>query len=177
MQKLKKLNKSSEKPLLEQIENDLEQDGVILFDNKNVDEDYLTLPRDLTEINSQELGKYLNSFTTQKMWIRTLIGRVRANLREIEKQLDKVKDRVYGLLPTKLSVKEKELRLANHEEAQELIDKVDYYDQKLQILGEYLDNLVDAIFNISREVTRRLQDTDAENREHSVGKKTWGRKP
>jgi hypothetical protein len=164
-----------EDSLLDRIENELDSDGVKLFGNDNVDVDYLALPQDITETPSQELGRYLNAFTQQKMWTRTLIGRVSAMAKEERKKIDQIRDRVYSNLPVKMAVKEKELKLSNMDEAKDVQGKLDFYQQKLEILGDYLENIVDAIFNISREITRRNSDYDDENRVHNTGNKPTGR--
>ena len=67
------------KSLAEQLTEEVENRGVILFQpttidngNLNIDCDYLILPQDLTDVESKELGKYLNAMTQQKAYMRTL---------------------------------------------------------------------------------------------------------
>jgi len=159
--------------LLESIEASLEKDGIHLFDNKNVNEDYLALPSDLTEEDSKELGKYLNAFTLQKMWVRTNIGRLNVLLLEEEEKLASIKDAVYSSLPMKMSVKEKEIRVNSTSEARKILSRINYLNGKLEMLNLYLANLEDGIFNISREITRRNKEIDEFNREYNVSNKTW----
>ena len=37
---------------IERIKKELQEDGVVLFNNKNVEIDYLTLPKDLTILST-----------------------------------------------------------------------------------------------------------------------------
>lgn len=160
-----------EESILDTVERELKDDGIILFDNENILEDYLRLPADITEVPSKDLGRYFNTFTKQKMWVRTLLGRTGALLRELEEELDDIRDKVYSQLPAKMSVKEKELKLRSDERAIELLQKVAIMQEKRKILLDYLDNLVDAIFNISREISRRESDWNDETRENSIDRK------
>jgi hypothetical protein len=157
--------------MLESIEEELAEDGINLFDNDNVDEDYLRLPRDITEEESKDLGRYFNAFTQQKMWTRTLIGRVSANVREGRAQLDKLKSDVFLQLPAKMSVKEKELHFRTHEDAEQFLDDLTVQEERLNLLTDYIHNLEDGIFNISREISRRGSDWTDERREENIGKK------
>ncbi len=161
--------------ILDQVERDLKRDGIVLFDNENILKDYLRLPADITEVPSKDLGRYFNTMTKQKMWVRTLLGRTGALLRELEEELDDIRGKVYSQLPAKMSVKEKELKLRSDERygerAIELLQKVAVMQEKRKILLDYLDNLVDAIFNISREISRRESDWNDETRENSIDRK------
>ena len=164
-----------EESILDVVERELQRDGIVPFDNENILEDYLRLPADLTEVTSRDLGRYFNTFTKQKMWTRTLLGRTSALLREFEDVLDDIRDRVYGALPPKMSVKEKELKLRSDEgagdRAKVLLEQVAVLQEKRKMLSDYLENLVDAIFNISREISRRESDWNDETRENSIDKK------
>lgn len=162
------------KTLLDTVEESLEEDGITLFDNSDITEDYLRLPADITEEQSRELGKYFNAFTKQKMWVRTLLGRTKALLREKKDLLDDIKDRVYQSLPAKMSVTEKELRLRSDErdgkKASALLKDLAFLEEKVHMLEDYLDNLVDAIVCISREITRRESDWGDEKRGNTLDK-------
>ena len=164
-----------EESILDTVERELKNEGIVLFDNESILEDYLRLPADITEVPSRDLGRYFNTFTKQKMWTRTLLGRTGAILREYEEELDDIRDRVYSQLPAKMSVKEKELKLRSDdrdgERAIELLQQVAIIQEKRKMLSDYLDNLVDAIFNISREISRRESDWNDETRENSIDRK------
>jgi 23S rRNA A1618 N6-methylase RlmF len=165
--------------LLEKVENELERDGIIPFDNSDIMDDYLRLPADLTEEDSKELGKYFNTFTKQKMWTRTLLGRTSALLRELSEELDEIKDKVFSELPAKMSVTEKMLKLRSHarhgERASELLEDVARLEEKRNMLGDYLENLIDGIFNVSREISRRESDWGDDKRETSINNKRRNR--
>lgn len=165
--------------ILQIVEDDLNSKGVVAFENDDILDDYLQLPADMTEVSSQDLGRYLNTFTKQKMYIRTLIGRTGAIFRELDEELNKIRDLVYSELPAKVSVKEKELKLRSHEEygedAVELLKSTAIYSEKLNMLNLYISNLEDGIFNISREVSRRESDWSSETREHNVMNKKRGK--
>jgi len=161
----------NEETLLDIVEEDLLEEGIKLFENDNVENEYLKLPKDITEVDSKELGRYLNSFTQQKMWTRTLIGRMAINVRDKRYLLDEIKAEVFLDLPQRMSVKEKELQFNINKEARPILNELVIYEEKLRVLSDYLDNIVDAVFNISREISRRSSDWDAEKREESVSKK------
>lgn len=164
-----------EESILDTVERELRNEGIVPFDNENIMEDYLRLPADITEVPSKDLGRYFNTLTKQKLWVRTLLGRTGALLRELEEELDDIRDRVYSQLPAKMSVKEKELKLRSDERgsnrAVELLQQVALIQEKRKMLLDYLDNLVDAIFNISREISRRESDWNDEIRENSIDRK------
>lgn len=164
-----------EESLLEQIENELETEGILPFHNKNIASDYLELPMDLSEVPSQELGRYLHAFTQQKMWTRTLISRVMTMNKDSLKRVEVIKDQVFQTLPLKMSMKEKELRLLSNKEASELLESYDFYSSKLNVLQLYIESVDDGIFSISREITRRNSDWDTENRNSNVDSRRRGR--
>lgn len=169
--KKKKRPEEQELTLIESLEEELEDDGISLFTNKNVDDDYLVLPRDITEVESRDLGRYFNAFTQQKMWTRTLIGRVSANLREARSHLDEIKSQVFSSLPARLSVKEKELHFKANKEARVNLEVVALAEERLNLLTDYLHNLEDGIFNISREISRRGSDWNDDRRETNINNK------
>jgi hypothetical protein len=165
--------------ILETVERQLIQEGITPFDNANIMEEYLKLPADLTECDSKDLGRYFNAFTKQKLWCRTLLARTSALLRELTEELDSISDKVYSELPPKMSVTEKKLKLRSHEKygerATELLKDVALYQERQNMLATYLDNLVDCIVCISREITRREGDFFDERRENSIEKKRTNR--
>src|SRR3712207_1901340 len=106
------------------------------------------------------------------MYCRTLLGRTSALLRELTEELDDIRDKIYSNLPVKMSVKEKELKLRSHEQygerATELLNEVAVMQEKQNMLNIYLENLIDGIFNISREISRREADWGDHKRENSI---------
>ena len=157
--------------MINKIEEELTEDGINLFSNENVEEEFLQLPSNITDVAHKDLGRYLNAFTQQKMWVRTNLGRTKTLIRELNEELDYIKSVTYRELPVKMSVAEKELSIREHEEGSKLLKRRAYLQEKANILEDYLDNLVDGIFNISREISRRESDLRDEGREHSVGNK------
>lgn len=155
--------------VLDIVEKELAKDGIIPFDNSNVLDDYLKLPSDITEVHSRDLGRYFNTFTQQKVWVRTNLSRVVILSKELESDLDDIRHNVYAELPVKMSVKEKELQI--RDKAEELIHQINIVNSKKIMLSDYLDSLIDILFVISREVTRRESDWNNETRENSIERK------
>ena len=64
----------------DRVQKELEDQGVDFFrpsedgGSLNIDKDYLTLPQNITDVTAKELGEYLNAFTQQKVYLRTLLG-------------------------------------------------------------------------------------------------------
>lgn len=154
--------------LIHDVEQGLEKDGIHAFTNENVDEDYLVLPQDITDVSSLELGRYFNAFSQQKMWTRTLIGRVKTHIRALEHSVSDAKATFFKSLPAKTPVKEKELLFLQDEESLGANGQLLHLKERLQMLDLYLANLEDGIFNISREITRRSSDWRDDKREESM---------
>lgn len=194
MTKLKRKSKAEDKPLykkasaeykereekeltkkpdsmLDVVEEELAELGVTPFSNVNVEDEYLQLPADITEEPSRELGKYFNAFTQQKMWTRTIVGRLSTTVREMRRSLDEVKADVFSSHPAKMSIKEKELLFQIDSRSREMLDDMFIYEEKLKMAGDYLANIEDAIILISREISRRTSDWNTEQRADNIGKK------
>ena len=64
----------------DKMQEELESKGVDFFSpseqggSLHIDKDYLSLPQNVTEVSARDLGEYLNAFTQQKMYMRTLVG-------------------------------------------------------------------------------------------------------
>lgn len=172
MNRLKEKRKSSPKDL----DSELEAKGVVIFKptemegNLNIDSDYLTLPQDITEVTSQELGRYLNAYTQHRMYMRTLIGWQQLALEEAKRNYYDVSVPIYSTLNKKdfPSETSKERYINNHPEV------VDYFyafrdeNRKLDLLYLNLSSIDDAIFLISREISRRTGDFNLEKRNDNV---------
>ena len=175
MKAVAKVNpKELRKQYLASVEDDLAADGVPFFEpdiNLNIDADYLTLPSRITEVTSRELGEYLNAFTQQKLYLRTLLGRTEVTLEQKKRLYVESSENYYKTLSnSKLSETAKE-RLINSEEGV----KPKYYEytewlRKRDLLQYSIANIEDAIFLLSREVSRRGSDFDNENRNHNIGR-------
>lgn len=145
---------------LEKINTFLRDAEVPLFNNENVDTDYLQLPKDLTVLPTAEIGKYLNAIVQQKMYIRTLVSQARAIYREAKSAFDKEKCRVFSGAPPKMSVTEKELRVYADERAEESRARMEYSLEKLDFLKDIMESYDDGTFLVSRELTRRTKDVE-----------------
>ncbi len=117
------------------------------------------------------MGNYLNAFTQQKIWVRTVIGRTSVLLRERQLFLDEKRAIIFDELPVKMSVKEKELRLLLDPNLKKVKEELIFYEEKLAILEDIISSLEESIFTISREITRRTKDFDEFNRNEN-----WGRR-
>lgn len=157
-----------EKSLLDIIEGDLEDNGIVQFSNKTVDRDFLSLPAYLDEESAQNIGRYLHTFTQQRVWTRTLLARVWVMLIEAKEELDKQKALVYAPLPVKMSVTEKELSLYTNSDACKAMEKVKEISAKYSMLDSYMKNLEDIIFDVSREISRRGMDSSGFNRAENM---------
>ncbi len=174
--KTEKINpRSLHESYLEKIESSLENKGVVFFDPSttlNITDEYLVLPGEITDVPSRELGEYLNAFTQQKVYLRTLLGRVELLVEEARRKYLEVSEPHYKKYSKdKMSETAKE-RIINSEAEvtpayYELMDC-----KKKQTLIEYsITNIEDIIFMLSREVTRRTGDFSEENRAYNVGRK------
>lgn len=160
---------------LDRIESSLSEKGVVFFDPTNVlniNEEYLELPAEITEIPSKELGEYLNAFTQQKVYLRTLLGRTELLVEEARRAYYEASEpyyRKYSL--DKMSETAKERMITAHPEVKPSYHE--YLDcRRKQSLVEYsIANIEDIIFMLSREVTRRTGDFSEESRAYNVGRK------
>lgn len=166
--------KAIQKSYLERMESSLEEKGAVFFDERklNIAEDFLTLPAEITEIPSKDLGEYLNAFTQQKVYLRTLLGRADLLTEEYRRKYLEASDSIYRKYSfDKMSETAKD-RLIN---ANETVRPV-YYEyvdmkKKYTLLEISISNIEDIIFMLSREVTRRTGDFAEENRAFNVGGK------
>lgn len=143
---------------LEKLQQFFNDANVVEFSNKNVDKDFLELPKDLTELPLADISKYLNAIVQQKMYIRTLVSRSRAVYRESKAVFDKERYRVFSQAPAKMSVTEKELRVFEDESAEKAKKFMEFALERFDYLKDIMESYDDAQFLISRELTRRMKD-------------------
>ena len=174
----KKSAKKNPKELLEKsytdkMQSSLENKGVRFFEpdtTLNIDGDYLVLPNDITEVPTKSLGQYLNAFTQQKMYIRTLIGWCESMIEESRREYMEVAIEHYKKAnATKMSEKAKDTEVNNHPDVLPLYNSYRDLQIKKNMLDLNLSNLEDAIFLISREISRRESDFGNNNRNYNVG--------
>lgn len=161
---------------MQRVEKEVEEQGVVLFDPSNgtlnISEEYLTLPQELTDIPAKELGEYLNAFTQNKMYMRTLYGRAKLLAEEAKRgYLEASHVHYMELAHSKLSETAKERIINGNEEVVEYYNEYTDTLRKLELLELAICNMEDAIFLLSREVTRRSGDFSDENRNHNVGRR------
>lgn len=170
--KREKINpRKIQKSYLDKIEDELESSGVLFFDDKVVDinDEYLHLPRDLTEVTSRDLGEYLNAFTQQRVYMRTLLGRVELQEEEARRNYFVMANEVYKSLANhKLSETAKDRIINSDEDILPLYEAYMDAKQRVKTVQYAIANADDVCFLISREVTRRNGDFDSENRASSV---------
>lgn len=170
--------KKHRESLMETISGDLESKGVVMFrpqedgGHLNIASDYLNMPLDITETPSQLLGQHLNAFTQQKMYMRTLIGWQLIFLEEAKRKYYSVSDPVYKQLSgQKLSETAKERVLNNDPRIQPAFFEYKDCKRKLDLLELNILSIEDAIFQISREISRRTGDFNTETRNHNVSRR------
>lgn len=171
-----KLNpRTMHKDYLDKIENELVSQGVPFFEpnvNLNITDKYLILPSEITSVTSKELGEYLNAFTQQKVYLRTLLGRIEA-LVEIHRRAyyESSEDLYRQYSKEKTSETAKDRLINSHPDVQPHYYAYLDYKRKQQMVEYSINNVEDIAFMISREVTRRVGDFSEENRSYNVSKK------
>lgn len=162
------------KSYVDSMQEELEDKGVDFFDpngSLNIDTDYLSLPANITECPAKDLGEYLNAFTQQKMYMRTLLGWAECYLEEAQREYLQESQHLYKKLSeTKMSEKAKERELNTDLEIFPYYEKYMDYKKKCMLLELNISNIEDAIFMISREVSRRTGDFNNENRNYNVNR-------
>lgn len=171
----KKINpKQLHETYLQRIENSLKKAGAVLFEPENgtlnINEDLLTLRSNITELTSQELGEHLNAFTQQKMFMRTLVGRMEIFVEEAKRAYLDVSTPIYQQFPMKTAESAKERLVTQDPSVKPLYEEYMDMNKKLLMLELQLANIEDAIFLLSREITRRTGDFSDENRVHNIGR-------
>lgn len=169
----KKVNpKAIQQSYLSKIEGELKDDGVVLFEPENgtldINEEYLMLPPEITEVPSKYLGELLNAFTQQKMYMRTLVGRMEIFVEEARRAYYHASAPFYRELPDRMSETAKERNVVSEPTVRPHYEEFMDLTKKLNILKMQIANIEDSIFLISREVTRRTGDFTDENRSHNV---------
>ena len=179
---LKKVkNKSSKvnpremhKVYLDKIEDGLIEDSVPFFDpalgTLSINDEYLVMPEEITEVSSKDLGEYLNAFTQNKMYLRTLLGRTEIQCEIARREYYDKSSKLYKALSgNKMSETAKDRVINTSPEVAEYYQTFSDWDMRRRMLLSTIANMEDAIFLFSREVSRRNADYEEENRNHNVG--------
>lgn len=169
------VKKINPRDYVKHIEDSVSDLGIKLFEplegNININEDFLSLPPEITDVPSKDLGEYLNAFTQQKAFYRTVMGRVELCLEEARREYYEVSKAKYkSLVNSKLSETAKERVLNSDEEIAPSYHKYKDEQHRLSLIEYTINNIDDIIFMLSREVSRRTGDFSQENRNHNIGK-------
>lgn len=159
----------------DKMQEDLEIQGVDFFKpsedggSLHIDKDYLSLPQNITEVSTRELGEYLNAFTQQKVYMRTLVGYAELFCEEARREYQEVSESRYKeLLGSKLSETAKEREVNSDPNVKPCYEKYLDYKNKVRLLNFNIASIEDIIFLISREVSRRTGDFNEESRNYNV---------
>lgn len=159
------------------IHEELQSKGVDFFTpsenggSLNIDTNYLTLPRNITEVSPRDLGEYLNAFTQQKMYMRTLVGYAEMFMEEARREYMYASEDLYkSMSGTRLSETAKEREVNSDPEVKPIYEKYMDCKNKVRLLNFNILSIEEAIFLISREVSRRTSDFDNENRGYNVSR-------
>ena len=166
---------SKKRSYCDTIQSDLEEQGVNFFSPSesggvlNIDTDFLTLPQNITDIPSRELGEYLNAYTQQKVYMRTLVGYAELFCEEARREyMDASEEKYRELLVSKLAETAKEREVNSDPEVKPSFENYMDYKNKVRLLNANIASIEDIIFLISREVSRRTGDFSEENRNNNV---------
>lgn len=175
--KLRKVSKLNPKEILrksccDRLHKDLENEGVTFFNvgkSLNIDKDYLSLPQNITEVSNRELGEYLNAFTQQKVYMRTLLGFAEMYVEESRRDYVTASSGYFSkLLNSKLSETAKEREVNSSESVAPYYEEYLDCKNKVRLLQYNIDSIEDIIFMLSREVSRRTGDFSEESRNYNV---------
>lgn len=162
----------------DKVQKELEDQGVDFFrpsedgGSLHIDKDYLTLPQNITEVSARDLGEYLNAFTQQKMYMRTLVGYAELFAEEARREYMAVSETRYReLLGSKLSETAKEREVNSDPNVLPCYEKYMDYKNKIKLLNFNIQSIEEAIFMLSREVSRRTGDYENERRDYNVQRK------
>lgn len=156
------------------IQKELEEQGVDFFSpsengSLHIDKDYLSLPQNITDVSARELGEYLNAFTQQKMYMRTLVGYAELFAEEARRKYMAVSEPRYKeLLGSKLSETAKEREVNSDPSVLPYYEEYMDYKTKIRLLNFNIQSIEEAIFMLSREVSRRTGDYENERRDYNV---------
>lgn len=178
----KKLNPkeiAKNKKLIDRLDTDKVMKDVSMLTPDNgldIDPEFLSLPRDITEVHSKELGSLLYNFTQQKVYMRTLYSWQTMYTEDAKFSYDKSFGAIYVKINTenpKLSEKGKEILVNSNESVATLLEEYREHAQKLLAIEQSISSLEEIIFSLSREVSRRSKDFDENARIDNVGTKRY----
>lgn len=105
------------------------------------------------------------------MYMRTLLGYAEVFLEESRREYSYVSEDIYhDLSKVKISETAKEREVNSNEYVKPVFEKYQDCRIKVRLLNLNIQSLEEAIFLISREVSRRSSDFDNENRQYNVSR-------
>ena len=157
---------------LNEITEEVEQmDVKFLVPDKglSIDNDYLSLPRDITEVTSKELGRYMNAFTQQKVYMRTMENYAELSAEEARRAYVDVSARYFSeYLGSKLSETAKEREVNSQSDVREAYEEWIDCKNKVKLIQSNILSIEEILFMLSREVSRRTGDFGNESRNDNV---------
>lgn len=176
--KRQKVNpKAIMKSYSDKLQGELEVKGVDFFTptdidpngSLNIDRDYLALPQNITDVPTKELGEYLNAFTQQKAYMRTLVGYAELFCEEARRKYVSASEvRYRELLGSKLSETAKEREVNSDPDVLPVYEEFMDYKNKVKLLNMNISSIEDIVFMLSREVSRRTGDFKDDMRNYNV---------
>ena len=155
------------------LQRELEKKGSVLFspDNGNleIDTEYLRLPADITTLPTHEVGKHLNAFTQQKMYMRTLHLWMQCLTEDCRREYDRARYAIAGEFSGSKSVTEKDFMVNNDPRVLPSHERWLEAKMRVAMVKDTIESITDAIFLISREISRRESDFGHERRDHNAG--------
>ena len=164
-QKQGKINpREIHKSYIDKIESEMGEQGVYLIDNENhlnINEDYLDLPREVTEVPSRDLGEFLNAYTQQKVYLRTVLCRCDMLVEEAKRAYYSSTEPFYKRYTNdRISETAKDRLINSQEEVKSYYEEYMDAVRKRSLVETTIANIEDIIFMLSREVTRRGSDLE-----------------
>ena len=170
--------KQVHKSYCDKLHDDLESKGIDFFSpaenggSLHINKDYLSLPSDITEVSTKDLGEYLNAFTQQKAYLRTLLGWSEMYAEDARKKYFEVSSPRYReLLNSKLSETAKEREVNSYDDVRPAFEAFNDYRNQVKLINYNIASVEDIIFMLSREMTRRVGDFKEDTRNYNVNKK------
>lgn len=171
MKKKKKKKKKQQQPtsLREYALNRLLKGGFVFPTEPEIDKTYLRLPPEITNISDQDLGEYLNAFVQQKNWVLTLLANLEVEIMEVEEAYEAAYSSAYDKAGGYYeSVNDKKEYANSRKEVKYWKGLLNKSNAALIMAQRNLETLENAIFLISREVSRRMGLRDNEIRLYNV---------
>ena len=157
---------------LEKMTGEAEQLDIKFFtrDNGlNIDNDYLSLPKDITSVPSRDLGRYMNAFTQQKVYMRTMENYAELVAEEARRNYVDVSAPYFSdMFGSKVSETAKEREVNSTAEVREAFENWVDCQKKVKMLQSHILSIEEILFMLSREVSRRTGDFNNESRNDNV---------